>query len=500
VRLARAVKLAAMLAATAAGPASAAQAEGTPASRDLQTGIADDRLLLSKGAKPEAVAKKWARLGIDSVRIHARWIAVVPAPEKRRKPRDFDPSDPDDPSYNWGALDAAVSALRANGIEPILAVTGSGPVWASRNPALDNPRYKPDPRQFGRFATAVATRFGPAVDRYLIWNEPNIPGWLQPQFSCRRGRCVPESPHIYRELFRFAASAIRRADPGSEVLFGTLAPRGGKARSTNATTRPLAFLRAMGCVTATYRSDRTGRCRTAKPVRADGFSYHPHPIGMAADEHAPDRDDAAIGDLGRLTTALDRTTRAGIVKPVRGRRFDIHLTEFGYQTNPPDRNVGVSPALQARWVQQGTYLAWKSPRIKTITQYEYKDEPLATNTTGSDRFSGWQSGMLFSDGRPKPLLAAFPNPFWAEVRRGRSSVRFWGQVRPGDAHRVRLQRRLQGAWATVRILQTDPSGYWSADVVVRAPGDFRFSYELPRPDGDGMVARASPSRRVEPGR
>ena len=31
-------------------------------------------------------------------------------------------------------------------------------------------------------------------------------------------------------------------------------------------------------------------------------------------------------------------------------RKRIWLTEYGYQTNPPDRLLGVSPALQARYV------------------------------------------------------------------------------------------------------------------------------------------------------
>ncbi len=490
----------AVLAGLLAGLALTVGAPGAQAAGDLQTGIADDRLMLRGDAVVPAVARAWALMGIDSVRIHARWIAVVPRPMSRRRPKGFDLSNPRDPGYSWAKLDLAVRALRANGIEPILAVTGSGPVWASRNPKHDNPRYRPDPRLFGQFAGAVARRYGGQVDRYLIWNEPNIPGWLQPQNICRGGHCVAESPHMYRELFRFGASAIRRADKASQVLFGTLAPRGRDPVSSNAPVRPLAFLRAMGCVTTRYRRDRSGRCRHAKAVRADAFAYHPHPIAKAPDERAPERDDAAIADLGRLETVLDRTTRAGIVTPVRGRRFDIHLTEFGYQTNPPDPNVGVSTARQARWVQQSTYLVWRDPRIKTITQYEFEDEPTTTSRSGTDPFSGWQSGMLFVTGKPKPLLAAFPNPFWIDVRPGRSTARFWGQVRPGGVHRVRLQRRLRGTWRTLRELETNAFGYWATELALRSAGTFRFTYVVPQADGTGTVTRASAAQSVEPGR
>jgi len=471
---------------------------GAQAAQNMQTGLADDRLLLEGDATVGPVAAFLAGMGVDSVRLHARWVAVVPRPLDRRKPAGFQLSNPEDRRYNWAALDLAVRELRANGIEPILAVTGSGPLWASRNPRLGNPRYKPDPRLFGQFAAAVAKRYGAQVSRYLIWNEPNIPAWLQPQFECKAGRCVPESPHMYRELFRSAATAIRREDRTSQVMFGSLAPRGSRATSRNAKVRPLAFLRAMGCVTASYRRDRSGRCRTARAVRADAFSYHPHPFLLAPDERSFNADDAAIADLSRLEAALDRTTRAGLVKPVRGRRFDVHLTEFGYQTNPPDPNVGVSTTRQARWVQQATYLAWKDPRIKTITQYELQDEPVKTNTAQTDPFASWQSGMLFTNGRPKPLLAAFPNPFWVDIRRGRSTARFWGQVRPGGQHRVQLQRRIQGSWTTLRELTTNPSGYWTTELVVRAPGDFRFAYAMN--DGAGTATRVSAVQKVEPGR
>jgi len=120
----------------------------------------------------------------------------------------------------------------------------------------------------------------------------------------------------------------------------------------------------MGCVTASYRRDRSRSCRTARTVRADAFSYHPHPILMAPDARSLDPDDAAIADLGHLESVLDRTTRAGVVKPVRGRRFPIHLTEFGYQTNPPDPNVGVSTTRQARWV--GSRSAQERPRVELV--------------------------------------------------------------------------------------------------------------------------------------
>ena len=164
---------------------------------------------------------QWKALGIDVARVHVRWVSVAPAANSRRPPKRFDPWNPNDPRYHWGPVDHAIALLVDAGIEPILSVTGSGPLWSSSHPSLHNPRWRPSPRSFAAFATAVARRYRDVVTDYIIWNEPDQAGWLQPQFTCRGTRCTPESPHIYRHLVNAAAPAIRR---------GTGPPRSSPAR------------------------------------------------------------------------------------------------------------------------------------------------------------------------------------------------------------------------------------------------------------------------------
>ena len=67
---------------------------------------------------------------------------------------------------------------------------------------------------------------------------------------------------------------------------------------------------------------------------------------------------------------LDRLTRMGRIVAPR-RKFDVHLTEFGYQTSPPDHEVGVSLGRQSRYLQQAAYLAWRTPRVRNLTQYQW---------------------------------------------------------------------------------------------------------------------------------
>src|SRR4051794_11926906 len=481
-----------ILLAAAALALCAAAAPAARAASNLETGIADDAAL----ARPDAPATvaAWAALGIDDVRLFAQWGRIAPRAGDERAPAGFDAADPAAAGYDWSALDRAVGLVRGAGMKVTLSVTGPGPLWATARPGALNPRLNPVPAQFGLFARAVARRYGDRVDRYIVWNEPNLPLWLQPQFTCRGRTCTPAAPHVYRALVRAAAPAIHAADPGARVLVGALAPAGQNARSANAAMRPLQFLRAFGCVTTRLRRDRSGRCRGFRPAAAEGIAYHPHGVRRAPDVPAPQRDDAGLADLPRLEALVDTIQRAGGLRNTLGRtrRFDLFLTEYGYQTNPPDRFVGVSPARQAAWLQEGAYMAWRDPRVRNLTQYVGRDEPLGSGG------AGWQSGLRFVDDRPKPALRAFPQPFWADPTVRRGSVRLWGEVRPGGSHAVTVQRRAAGStrWTTIRRLRTDGRGFFALSARVTRRVDYRFTWQ---PEGGGAL-QVSDVRRVTPAR
>ena len=129
----------------------------------------------------------------------------------------------------------------------MLTITGPGPTWTSSEPSRRNPRWKPSATAFAAFSRAVAARYKDQVDRYLIWNEPNQQGWLQPQWDCdsRSRNCTPVSPHVYRGLVRAAVPQIRAADPGAEIVVGELAPIGNDPISENTPIKPLPFLREL---------------------------------------------------------------------------------------------------------------------------------------------------------------------------------------------------------------------------------------------------------------
>ncbi len=452
------------------------------ASPGMLVGIADDGVTQRDPASIAGTIPLWREAGADVARVQIVWGYVAPATASAVQPAGFDPGDPDDPGYNWAPVDQTLTALRSNGIEPIISVTGFGPLWGSRVPARGNPRYKPDPVKFAAFASAVAQRYGAMARQYTVWNEPNLPLWLQPQFECAGGHCTPASPAIYRSLFHSAAAAIRRADPGARIYAGALAPRGFRSQSTNANMHPLTFLRALGCVDRKLRRERrTSYCRRSfKAIDADGIAYHPHGILRAPEVRSPDSDDAALADTARLLKTIDAIQhqrglrRSGSFK----RRFDLYYTEWGYQTRPPDPILGVSLKAQAVWLQRGAYLAWRQPRVRMLIQYLWRDDPIRVGVSGSARYAGWQSGLTFADGRSKPARASFPHPFWVDLPRGRQIATVWGQVRPGGSTLVRVQRRERGrrTYVTLKRLKTTSRGYFTLHTRVRHRTTYRFSY------------------------
>jgi hypothetical protein len=460
------------LLAVLAGPAHAwADADG-------EVGLEDERLLLSDPSVARDAVQDWARLGVDVVRIHARWGSIAPGRDRRTKPPGFDAADPDDPGYEWAPLDNAVGLVRGEGMKVMLTITGPGPLWSSRAPARRNPAYDPNPIEFARFARAVARRYQGTVERYLLWNEPNQPGWLQPQNACVRGFCTQVAPHLYRGLVRVSERAIHDVDPRAEVVIGELAPIGGPPRSNRTPIAPLPFLRTMGCVDAAYRPLRVARCRGFKPAGGDSFGYHPHPVSLAPDQHNPDRDEAQFADLGRLFKVLDKLTAAKRLRSLRGGHLGVHLTEFGYQTSPPDHAVGIPVALQNRYLQQAAYLAWSSGRIRGLTFYQWDDEPVHYTGPGNKAYSGWQSGLRYFSGRPKPALSTFASPFVVDVAPGRRRGLLWGQIRPGGVHGVTLLRRSTGEaeFSPIATMQTNFAGYFSRSLLVEAGAQYRCSW------------------------
>ncbi|HVE69457.1 MAG TPA: hypothetical protein VNB64_12840 [Solirubrobacteraceae bacterium] len=429
-----------------------------------EVGIEDTNVVF--GPMAAQVAATWRAIGVDYVRIQAFWDAISPATASPTMPAGFDPSNPSSPGYNWGQLDAAVEAVRRNGLRIMLTVNQSGPRWASLQPAVDVKSWRPNPRRYAQFASALARRYGTRVDRYLVGSEPNQRVFLAPQFTCVGRACTPSAPHQYRNLLNAAYPAIKAADPGAQILIGELAPIGSPPSATSGLT-PMLFIRELACVDSRFRRLTATRCRRFRAVRGDGFGYHPY-VNNKTPPNVPQRNPelAKIGDLPRLLRVLDRLTAAGRLRASTG-RFRLYLTEFGYITNPPNPRFGVSLALQARYLAQSAYIVWRlRSRVKLITQYQWNDDGV------------FPTGLHFISQQPKPSFFQYPNPFWIDTTRGLARAVFWGQVRPDAQRRITLQVRPRGtsSFRTAATATTDAGGYWSRTLRAIPGATYRFQY------------------------
>ncbi len=428
---------------------------------------------LKDPARRAAAMDKIGSLGVNRLRLILTWRDVAPSPRSKAKPA----GDLTDPArYAWGEYDAIMAAARERGWQVLLTVSGPVPRWATkaRKDQVTNPR----PREFQTFMTAVGRHYGDQVQTWSVWNEPNHPDFLQPQFDAKHHAV---SGKLYRSLFLAAWRALRATGNGRDaLLMGETAPRG-----TGKVVAPLAFLRQALCLDASYQKAR--RCSN---LPADGYAHHSYSTRQGPFFVPPNRDDVTMGVVGRLNRALRLAERAGAVK----RNLPIYLDEFGVQSYP-DRLLGVPLRQQPEYYAISEKLAYDNPRVKSFSQYLLRDDKKDTKGGGGilaqSAFPGFESGLERSNGKRKPAYDGFRLPL--TVTKSGRSVRLWGKVRPATAATpVQIQvRDGSGKWRALRTLRTNASGYFSgAGGADRAGRTWRVRWTAP----DGKTYSGPPIR------
>ena len=192
-----------------------------------------------------------------------------------------------------------------------------------------------------------------------------------------------------------------------------------------------------------------------------------------------------IGVLSRLTRALDRAARAGRIR----KHMPIWLTEFGIQSKP-DPLLGVSLARQAEYQAISERIAYDNPRVAAFSQYLLRDD-LPRRGPRLSRYSGFESGLQTSAGKPKPSMQSFRLPLAAK-RRG-SRVSLWGLVRPATArHERRRARRGPPSQASTSCARCTRTRAATSGARTRYRKGRRFRLQWTAPDG--TVFRGPPIR------
>ena len=446
----------------------AAGAGPAPASRGQITFFEAGRRLL----EPRHEAATFVQLhdlGVRALRLELPWSAVAPGPNAAHAPR-FDATDPS--RYAWGMYARVAARAKALGWPVLLTVTSPAPRWATSNRRAPYVT-RPDDGDFERFMTAVGREFASDVAIYSIWNEPNHPAFLMPQWNANG---TPASPGIYRGLFASGYAGLRAAGlHRPTVLFGETAPAGydtvsgGREAQLHAVA-PLAFLRRALCLDSTYR--RAGRCAKL-PI--GGFADHPYSKAVGPSWVPPGADDVTIGSLSRLSAALDRAAAAGAIPA----RVPIYLSEFGVQSYP-NKRVGVPPQTQAVYDAVAERIAYDNPRVMGFSQYLLRDDPLggAPGASVHGGTVGFQTGLEYSNGVHKPLYDAWRLPLAVYPRAGGYSL--WGLVRPARAGTkvTVLARGASGPFRVLTTVRTDALGYWTLESATPA-GAWRVRWRSP---------------------
>jgi hypothetical protein len=393
-------------------------------------------------------------LGVKWLRVVLYWRSVAPDAKSATAP-SFDESG--QAGYDWSTYDRVISEARARGLNVLVTISGPVPRWATAS--RRDQVTKPSAARFERFVTAVGNRYRGQVAMWSVWNEPNHPAFLAPQFAGRTGHRYPYSPTLYRSLFLAADRGLRASGNGNDpLLMGETAPRG-----TGKVVAPLQFLRGVLAAPGMFP--------------ADGYAHHAYTTAAGPSFRPHNPDDVTIGVLSRLTRALDAESRRGRIRP----SMPVYLTEFGIQSQP-DPYIGVSYQRQAEYRSISEWLAWSNPRVEAFSQYLMRDDNPRPGSSLS-RYSGFESGLRGSAGKAKPAYDAFRMPLVADARGGR--VYLWGLVRPAHAQtRVDVQIQTYGSktWRKLKTVATTSAGYWQSVTALRNGASYRVvwgSYKGP---------------------
>jgi hypothetical protein len=541
------------------------------ASRSQETVLQDDPKIVFQDdpVKLNRTLATIKALGIDTIRVSLFWHLVAPYPTSTSKP-PFAYGADNPSSYSesrWQRYDRIVQLAALNGLNVLMSITGPAPMWATPERYPDVSNYRPSARAFRSFVKAVGLRYSgfwpaqasqprsappdtqprpvplpvpllatpqqgqqvqaqatsyiPRVTRWSIWNEPNFPNWLLPQWKREpSGHYRQVSPQLYRPLVDAAWAALRDSSHARDlILIGETAPYGpGNRRrpgSKGLMSAPM-FIRELYCLNKQFQPYRGSKARVRHCPQthaqraafrsrhpglfaADGWAHHAYSLTYKPTYRGKHEDAVPIAAVGRLTRALDRSQfRWG----AQAGAWTVWVTEYGYQTLPPDPIRGVSWARQAAWMSWAEYLVFRNSRVGSFAQFLLVDDaPRNQFSDTVERWRTWQSGFLTTSGEVKPAFREFRFPIFVTPRRARRgrSARVFGAYRPAqDA--IPIEARIEfaapgGAWQTLdTVTTTNVRGYISRRVRPPGSGRLRIVWTVPG-TGRRLDTRAAPITR-----
>jgi len=423
----------------------AARAPAAAAQPGLFVGITDDVFV-----DHPATAADARDLGLGGIRVALTWV-------------------PGETQLRGGDLTALKNLVAAAGnIRVVVTVYGR---------AADAPVDAAGREAYCGYVRDLLSHF-PTIHDVVIWNEPNLGFFWQPQYDAGGTSAAPAA---YEALLARCWDVLHAFEPGVNLIM-TTSPSGNDNpnAASNVSHSPGSFIRDMG--TAYRASGRT------QPI-FDTVGHNPYGMSSAESPWAQHLTPSHIGegDLDRLVQALDDAF-SGTGQPVPDRCpgtgtthacVSIWYLEAGYQTVPdlarqqaytgrendaqsvPDTATG-GGSTQSTQLTDGIELAYCQPYVGAFFNFLLVDEP---------DLARWQSGVLWTDGRQKSSYGALQRVI-GEVDAGsvdcsRFNASHLGAVQPAaDALVERIEWPSLGTYSSFNQV-------WSFAVDARTDSTFR---------------------------
>jgi hypothetical protein len=396
------------------------------ASSWLQLGLVDTSEALGNSPR---FSNTLETLRPQIVRINLNWGGVLGVARERPDVG----TNPEDPAYEWHMHDQAVLTASRRGVKVAFTIFGT-PWWA--NGGQPQNRAPQNFQRLREFAYAAAFRYSgryrrpdgvvlPRVSLWIAWNEPNIPLGLVPQWRKIRGKWTIQSARDYARICNAIYDGVHLTLlRGQKVACGVTTARGNNAPATRRpSTSPIGFIRA---------------AKAAGLRTFDAYAHHPYSGDPRFRPSARPRNPRAI-TFANIDKLIDEVTILWGEKP-------IWITEYAYETSPPDRVFGVTWRRQAQYMREAYGIARRNPRIDMLLWFLVRDEGRAT---------GWQSGLVSAAGRRKPAFFEFQ--------------RLAAAVRVRHRRALRLRQIIQRSAFVRGVLETSKSEKTMRDFVALAP-------------------------------
>lgn len=287
--------------------------------------------------------------------------------------------EPTQGTWVWGPLTAAIKAIIAAGLKPLLVLEHPKPQAGFWVFASDAPWATP--AEYGVFCAAVVRQF-PQVTDFELWNEPNLAGFWNPIDP------VAFAPYVKAGYDAAKQIAQKSSAPGTQIALGGLA---AAIDGSGFSWWPFGYFKTSAdtvkYLTALYTAGCGGHF--------DAVGYHPYvgdPYTFKALEPQPSA--PSITGISALRDVMAKNGDGA---------KDIWPTEWGFSTNTGV--TGVTPAIQAQWLVEQWHSMAAYPLLSHSCIFSWRNMVLpGAAPNPADGQSNY--GVVDANYLAKPALAA----------------------------------------------------------------------------------------------